>query len=434
MGSVYRVWDRKLGKYWAMKELRCKNREQEMSLCEELHVLKNVEHSFFPRIVEVIYEQDRVCLLMDWLDGPTLEQIVRKEGPLPVKKAAEYMLQLCDAVEALHQMRPPVLFLDLKPSNILLAGDGVKLVDFGSALSGWTGRQAYAGTPGYASPEQMDAAHRQVDERSDIYSLGAVYLYLLTGKTINAKLGPEGCFGPQIPEPVRSVLRRAMQERREERFSSAEELKQALLRSEKQGFRHLAARLLSGMVTAGLLLFAAVQGAAILEGCYDFLYPGGNGVGRQIAADTGLRFCFGVLLPAALSCLWERRRQKNRRCIFRQSQSILRTEKRKGLWMGFTAGLAASMLAGVAREADRVSAQEPVQIDCAISVRDEDMRRLLIRTGAVYKASGPVFIEIPWELLREEENMKVEVLAGTCGQEKKYRLAFSCGGKKPDSP
>lgn len=112
-----------------------------------------------------------------------------------------------------------------------------------------------------------------------------------------------------------------------------------------------------------------------------------------------------------------------------QNQSILRAEKRKGLWIGFMAGLTASVFAGMGKPSDSVLAREAAPAICGMSVRDEDMRKLLIRTGAVYEASGPVFIEIPWEMIREEEKLQVEVRAGKSGQEEQHRLSFSCEGK-----
>lgn len=117
-----------------------------------------------------------------------------------------------------------------------------------------------------------------------------------------------------------------------------------------------------------------------------------------------------------------------------KGQSILHPEKRKGLWMGFAAGFTVAALLGMGKPADRVLAQETEPAAGGMAVRDEDMRKLLIRTGAVYEASGPVFIEIPRELIREEENLQVEVRARKNGQGDRYRLAFACKAKNPDSP
>ena len=101
---------------------------------------------------------------------------------------------------------------------------------------------------------------------------------------------------------------------------------------------------------------------------------------------------------------------------------------------GFAAGLTAAALLGREIPADRAQARETQPAIGGMSVRDEDMRKLLIRTGAVYEASGSVFVEIPWELIRAEENLQVEVMAGKNGQEARYRLAFSCTGENQDSP
>lgn len=140
------------------------------------------------------------------------------------------------------------------------------------------------------------------------------------------------------------------------------------------------------------------------------------------------------------SCCRIRNRKPERRRVIKaprcknKGKIILRAEKRKGLCMGFAAGLTAAALLGREIPADRVHARETQPVIGGMSVRDEDMRKLLIRTGAVYEASGPVFVEIPWELIRAEENLQVEVMAGKNGQEARYRLAFSCTGKNPDSP
>ena len=140
------------------------------------------------------------------------------------------------------------------------------------------------------------------------------------------------------------------------------------------------------------------------------------------------------------SCRRIRDRKPERRRVIKEprcknkGKNLLRVEKRKGLCMGFAAGLTAAALLGREMPADRAQARETQPAIGGMSVRDEDMRKLLIRTGAVYEASGPVFVEIPWELIRAEENLQVEVMAGKNGQEARYRLAFSCTGENPDSP
>lgn len=102
--------------------------------------------------------------------------------------------------------------------------------------------------------------------------------------------------------------------------------------------------------------------------------------------------------------------------------------------MGFAAGLTAAALLGRKMPADRAQARETQPVIGGMSVRDEDMRKLLIRTGAVYEASGPVFVEIPWELIRAEENLQVEVMAGKNGQEAGTGLPFPVQGKIRTAP
>ena len=122
---------------------------------------------------------------MDYVPGPTLSSYLREHAPLPPLEALNYAMQICDVLDYLHQQTPPVIFRDLKPSNIILSPDDVLiLVDFGIARYFKTGHfndTTDFGSPGYASPEQY-LGEGQTDARSDLYSLGVVLHEMLSGK------------------------------------------------------------------------------------------------------------------------------------------------------------------------------------------------------------------------------------------------------------
>ena len=132
-GRTYLVRDRKLGKLWAMKELKPED-GRERGWEEEFRILRELDSPCFPRLVECFREEGKQYLVMDWVRGLTLEKKLIQNGPLDWKEAADCALQLCGALEKLHGGIPAVLHLDLKPSNIILTQDGPRLIDFGSAV------------------------------------------------------------------------------------------------------------------------------------------------------------------------------------------------------------------------------------------------------------------------------------------------------------
>lgn len=282
-GRTYLVYDRKLGKIWAMKEWK-ENGEPEEEFWKECRILRDLDSPFFPRIVECFREGGKRYLLMDWIRGITLEEKLLAEGPLPWETAVSYAVQLCEALETLHAGEFPVLHLDLKPSNIMVTRDGLRLIDFGSAAvryeSGGRLQNRYpAGTPGFAPPELLRA--EEVDERSDIYSLGAVLWVMLTGERRDGKKEKEarnrGAGMPEdLPEKLRKILERAMQERKEERFQSADEMRRSLEQMKEEGNgKTTRRRRAAAACIAGLAVFVCVSAAGMMKA----------GTGRNLSAE-----------------------------------------------------------------------------------------------------------------------------------------------------
>ena len=178
--DVYLVQDKKLDKVWALKVTKHLSDN-------ELSLLKSVNHPAFPRIIDTLEVQDTVGLLMDYIPGRTLDTLCRSEG-IPSDHLYAYAVELADALAYLHNMNPPILYLDCKPQNTILGDDGhIHLIDLGSAyITGYSGTQRISGTLPYAAPEQRSG--KKVDVRSDIYAYGMT-LYALIGapdRSINA--------------------------------------------------------------------------------------------------------------------------------------------------------------------------------------------------------------------------------------------------------
>lgn len=152
---------------------------------QEAHMLAKLVHPNLPRIYDHFSEQGHWYMVMDFIEGETLENHLSKtaRGYLPLDKVIEIGIQLCSVLDYLHKRTPPIIFRDLKPANIMLTPEGyIYLIDFGVARHFKPGqaRDTIAfGSPGYAAPEQYGKA--QTTRHADIYSLGVTLYQMLTG-------------------------------------------------------------------------------------------------------------------------------------------------------------------------------------------------------------------------------------------------------------
>src|SRR5215472_6491862 len=192
MGAVYKVADTRYNnRPMAIKELSraglsaARAQEAEESFEHEARLLADLLHPNLPRIYEHFAENERLYLVMDFIDGETLEDYMEKTGgrPLPVNQVIDWAEQLCDVLSYLHSHEPAIIFRDLKPANVMVDDRGhVFLIDFGIARFFKPGKlhdTVALGSPGYAAPEQYGKS--QSTPRSDLYSLGALLHHLLTG-------------------------------------------------------------------------------------------------------------------------------------------------------------------------------------------------------------------------------------------------------------
>jgi outer membrane protein assembly factor BamB/tRNA A-37 threonylcarbamoyl transferase component Bud32 len=153
---------------------------------QEAHILARLMHPNLPRIYDHFEEQQRWYLVMDYIEGETLETLLARSpnGRVPVDKVISYALQLCTVLKYLHDQSPPIIFRDLKPSNIMTArGDHLYLIDFGIARFFQPGKirdTRALGSLGYAAPEQY--GKRQTTALADIYGFGATLHHLLSGR------------------------------------------------------------------------------------------------------------------------------------------------------------------------------------------------------------------------------------------------------------
>lgn len=190
MSVVYLAMDKRLNKQWAIKEFR-KDKDDASkqvalkALLDEANLMKKLDHPTLPRIVDIIENNQNVYVIMDYIEGESLNKVLDAYGAQPQEAVIEWAKQLSDVLDYLHTQQPPVIYRDMKPANIMLKPDGtVRLIDFGIAREykeGKEGDTEAIGTRGYAAPEQF-GGRGQTDARTDIYSLGVTLYHLVTGK------------------------------------------------------------------------------------------------------------------------------------------------------------------------------------------------------------------------------------------------------------
>lgn len=241
MSVVYLAINERANKTWAIKEVRKDGISDfevvKQGLIVETEMLKSFDHPHLPSIVDVIDTEDSFIIVMDYIQGKSLETVLKSSGNKPQKKedVLEWAKQLCDVLGYLHTREKPIIYRDMKPANVMLRPDGnVMLIDFGTARefkSRSVADTTCLGTRGYAAPEQYGGMG-QTDARTDIYCLGATLYHLLTGHN-PAEPPYEICpIGQWIPEYAGSglekVINKCTQPDPAARYQSCAELMYAL--------------------------------------------------------------------------------------------------------------------------------------------------------------------------------------------------------------
>jgi len=244
MGAVYRVQRASDGTQWALKEMRAQGElspeeqaDNRRLFLQEAALLRSLTFPNLPVVADLFEHEGRPTMVMEYVPGKTLEDRVHEaNAPLLEQQVLGYGIQLCRVLHYLHSCDPPIIYRDLKPSNIMLTPTGVlKLIDFGVARTHKKGKSKDTiamGSAGYAPPEQYGKG--QTDARSDVYALGATLLHLLTNlppvPLQTPQPGSIRKFNPSVDTGTEGVIIKAMSLQREQRFASCAEMEQILLR------------------------------------------------------------------------------------------------------------------------------------------------------------------------------------------------------------
>ncbi len=251
MGWVYRALDKKLNEEVALKLIKpeiASDKKTVQRFSNELKIARKIAHKNVGKMYDLNEDEGTHYITMEYVSGQDLKGLIRQSKQLTVGTAISIARQICDGLSEAHSLG--VVHRDLKPSNIMIDKNGnARIMDFGIARSvegkGLTGAGVMIGTPEYMSPEQVEG--KEIDTRTDIYSLGIILYEMLTGRvpfeggtplTIAVKHKTETPKAPteyneQLPEDLSLLILRCLEKDKDKRYQSVDEVSSELSKVEK---------------------------------------------------------------------------------------------------------------------------------------------------------------------------------------------------------
>lgn len=235
MSAVYKVSDSQLGSVWCLKEIdkanAGRNKIEYRSLLKEARIMRGLNHPNIPRIVTIEEEGSSIFIVMDFVEGKSLKSILESRGTLDQDQAVSIMTQVARVMLYLHEQKNPIIYRDLKPSNIMLLKNGtIRVLDFGISEEINEDNKVVTealGTWGFAAPEQVEKGTKY-DLRSDIFSYGRTFYNLMTGvappRNLKEPLIPIRSINSSVSVGLESFINKCMSLNPDDRFSSFSEV------------------------------------------------------------------------------------------------------------------------------------------------------------------------------------------------------------------
>lgn len=237
MSTVYQARDLSTGNLLAVKDVKRTGKEAnqaiEQSLVTEGNMLMKLSNSHLPRIYDIIENADSFMMVMDFIEGESLDKVIARDGAQPMDRVLDWGMQICEVFEYLHNQPTPIIYRDMKPANVILKPDGhLMMIDFGTARTQKFGVVMAAdtlclGTAGFAAPEQF-GGFGQSTPKTDIFCLGATLYNMITGHSPSDR--PQGIlplekWNPALKDtPISYIIYKCTRNDPEQRYQTAREL------------------------------------------------------------------------------------------------------------------------------------------------------------------------------------------------------------------
>ena len=246
LGDIYLGYHLNLNKYLVIKKVKeyCRDLVDNRI---EVDILKKLHHTYLPQVYDFIQIGTEVFTVMDYISGHDLKYYLDQGIRFTEEQLILWLKQLCQVLDYLHSQKHPIMHCDIKPGNIMITDQGnVCLIDFNISLDGENNKDLVGLSSRYASPEQVKKAeyklrygsgdHIKIDERTDLYSLGAVFYYAMTGTVPASREGTvislkETEHG--YSDALANIVDKAMEKESFRRFKSAAQMLEALEHKER---------------------------------------------------------------------------------------------------------------------------------------------------------------------------------------------------------
>lgn len=296
MSVVYLAMNERANKQWAIKEVRKDGvldfESVKQGLVAETDILKKLSHKHLPSIIDVIDTEDSFIIIMDYVQGNSLDKALKEFGAQPQEDVIEWAKQLCDVLGYLHTREPAIIYRDMKPANVMLKPDGsISLIDFGTAREHKASKvedTTCLGTRGYAAPEQYGGMG-QTDARTDIYCLGATIYHLVTGMNPSQppyEICPITQIDPTLSTGLEKIILKCTQNNPADRYQSCAELMYDLehykdfedehIRQQKNKLKLFIGSAALTLVFALVSVFGFFSSVSARKANYDYLLANAN--------------------------------------------------------------------------------------------------------------------------------------------------------------
>lgn len=403
-GNVFRAYDTHLNIPVAIKKMSIKE-----DSINELALLKAVNHPSMVKVYDFVLEEDYAYLVMELIDGKTLKEYLKEKGALNERECILIIMQICEAIRAMHEARPAIVYRDLKPENIMITADKkIRLIDLGGGSardhSGKSEKGVFANRA-YSAPELFSGS--ESDEKADIYSIGMIMHEMLTSISEDAgKMNlrpPVREINPALSDDIEEVIKRCCMNNPSERFCSVRELEDALKNCNIGKHRG------NGVFLAKKLLVGAGYLASLLIILLSMSSENGFTV-----RTFGLSCIF--IGSAMLFHLWMIYLPRNRRVPLRIEKEIWLTGKTYlglfGILLVFAGFFKMGEINAVSSELETLINENEENSVFDVEMRDEDNRKLLLKSGELLDARNGLRLEISKEALPDRET-SIRVIAVT---------------------